>query len=134
MPVSPSKRSRIGKENERPLGTLASRSTDHRPTNPAQLLTPNVPTVSLTSTLTVYERLRVTYNLRTTAKSSIATSGGFHGKPKMADDSLDPELDNLINAEFRNHRCYRIPIMSFYENDRIGASFVLTKEGVPIEL
>lgn len=69
------------------------------------------------------ERLRVEYKLKAPrAKSGQDT---IQNQPKKSDEDLDPELDSLINAEFREYKCYRIPVMSFYENDRIGTFIII---------
>ncbi|KAJ3555330.1 hypothetical protein NM688_g2638 [Phlebia brevispora] len=63
---------------------------------------------------TVYEILRAVY------RQSVQNCAN-KGKKASVED-LTPEMDNLVNACWREFKCYRAPIMAFYENDRISAA------------
>ncbi|KAH9914882.1 P-loop containing nucleoside triphosphate hydrolase protein [Epithele typhae] len=66
--------------------------------------------------LTVFEALRVAYVQTHTALAAPARKrkGAFSATP------LSPELDNFVNAATRPFKCHRMPVMAYYENDRIG--------------
>ncbi|KAF7792564.1 hypothetical protein EIP86_003605 [Pleurotus ostreatoroseus] len=72
--------------------------------------------------LSVYESLRVDFT--TQARQKTITK-----KRKSSSEELSPEMDNLVNARWREFKCYRAPIMAFYENDRITSDINDCQEG-----
>lgn len=84
-------------------------TVDTAPSNAAPMATLPV--------LSECERLRIEYKTSEDAKSKKTP-----GKSKKTEGSatLSPELDNMVNAGSRQHKCFRAPIFAFYENDRVG--------------
>lgn len=87
-------------------------SAAQAPLSPAE---PQAGSAESTPSLTVYEQLRVSYGKKSTGNNDIRV-------PDAPDDSIGvqikPEMDNFINAATRPYKCYRVPIMAYYENDR----------------
>ena len=72
-----------------------------------------------TTGLSAHESLRVAF---AGARSQVVA------QKKQAEKDEDkkepePEMDALINARTRAHKCFRAPITAFYENDRIRGSY-----------
>ncbi|KAJ3476192.1 hypothetical protein NLI96_g11327 [Meripilus lineatus] len=69
--------------------------------------------------LSTCEQLRVEYRARTVTVQSARLLRARPQKKGPKPEDLAPELDNLINADCRSFRCFRVPIMAYYENDRV---------------
>ncbi|KAI0704919.1 hypothetical protein BC835DRAFT_1410257 [Cytidiella melzeri] len=106
-------RAKAAKAAEQTLTELDADSTN-------RLCADNLPAPAATATngnggdLSVYKTLRVEYGQ---SAAGISAKQVTSGKTSHHVD-IDPEMDNLINAPTRPFRCYRVPIMAFYQNDR----------------
>ncbi len=75
--------------------------------------------VGLLEQLSEYERLRVEYKQVVRARQ-VAEVQKKRARTAAITESLAPELDHLVNAATRPTKCYRKPIMAYYENDRLS--------------
>lgn len=49
----------------------------------------------------------------------------LRSKGRVAVEELSPEMDNLVNARTRPHRCYKVPITAYFKNHQARRSFRL---------
>ncbi|KAI0699968.1 P-loop containing nucleoside triphosphate hydrolase protein [Cytidiella melzeri] len=101
------------KAAERTLTELDANSTNRLCTD--NLLAPSATaTNGNNSVLSVYKSLRVEYYQSAAGISAKHVTSGKTSHHV----GIVPEMDNLINASTRPFRCYRVPIMAFYQNNR----------------
>lgn len=48
----------------------------------------------------------------------------LRSKGRLGVEELPPELDNLVNAPTRPHRCYRAPVTSYFKNHQASTPFL----------
>ena len=97
-------------------------STAAAPSIPGCVVLQNIGALEATQ-FSEYEHLRIAY-ARTRKGQHSQCEGRRAKKTPGASDELAPELDSLVNAASRPFKCYRKPIIAFYENDTLGESLL----------
>lgn len=68
------------------------------------------------------EQLRVEYRKVAQIRSASRRQSMQPQKGGNKPNEIAPEIDNLINADRRGFRCFRVPIMAYFENDHVKVS------------
>ncbi len=99
---------------------VANLPTDRLPSHTRTVPVPRSSAAAPRAPLSKYEVLRVAFSKAAAESAQVNPSGSGSKKALNSTAELSPELDSVVNAGQREYKCYRAPIMAYYENDRIG--------------